>query len=102
MKPIGGLLRHGRPGERREFAAAFVVGAVNDALRTVAQINPTDARATSFAHGVAMIGVSHGAVAGNVQRSAAEIIHWANNKIHAAGGGDQTITRIVTRPQPIP
>ena len=99
MKSIGGLLRRGRPGEQQEFSAAFVIGAVNDALRTVVHIELADARATSFSRGNVVIGVSHGAVAGNIQRSAAAILEHANKKIAAVGGSSRSITNIVTRQQ---
>ena len=100
MKSIGGLLHCGRPGEQRVFAAAFVVGAVNEALQIVLQLEPRDAQASSFARGEAVVSVSHGAVAGIVQRSAEKIIKQANKKIASAGGADTTVTKIFTRPLP--
>jgi hypothetical protein len=102
MKSIGGLLHRGRPGEQRVFAAAFVVGAVNEALRAIVRLEPGDAAASSFARGEVVIGVSHGAVAGMIQRAAEKIISQANEKISAAGGTNKTILKIVTRPQPPP
>lgn len=102
MKAIGRLLHRGRPGERREFAAAFVVGAINDAIDEVLSFKPKDARAISFLQGTAVVGVSHGAVAGSVDQSAAEIIERTNKKIATVGGPDKTVIRIVTRPLPPP
>lgn len=100
MKSIGGLLHRGRPGEQRVFAAAFVVGAVNEALKNVLKFESNDALAISFSRGEVVVGVSHGAVAGTVQRSAEKIITQANKKISAAGGANTTVTKIFTRPLP--
>lgn len=102
MKAIGGLLHRGRPGEQREFAAAFVVGVINDAIVDVLGFEPKDARAISFLRGTAVVGVSHGAIAGSVDQAATEIIERTNKKIAAAAGPAKTVTRIVTRPQPPP
>ncbi len=102
MKSLGGLLRRGRPGERGEFSATFVVGAMNDALQAVLQLSSDDARATSFRQGIVTIGASHGAVAGLIQQSVAELLRAANEKIRASGGGPETITKILTRPQASP
>lgn len=102
MKPIGRLLRRGRLGEQRVFAAAFVMGAVNEAIRTIMRLEPSDATASSFARGEVVVGVSHGAVAGMIQQAAEKIINQANEKIFAAGGTNETVTKIVTRLQPPP
>ena len=102
MKSIGGLLRRGRPGEQREFSAAFILGATNDALLQIVQLQPADARANSFMHGTVMIGVSHGAVAGLIQQSSVQLIEAINKKLQASGGGPETVQKIVTRPTESP
>ena len=102
MKSIGGLLQRGRPGERAEFSATFVIGAMNAVLQAALQLEPGDARAISYRQGTIVIGVSHGAVAGLVQQSASELITTANKKISTSGGAEGTIKKILTRPQTPP
>jgi len=102
MRAIGGILRRGRGGEQPVFAAAFVVGAVNDALSVALRLGPGDARAVSFSKGVVVVGVSHGAVAGTIQQAAETILAQANRKISSAGGSEKTVIKIITRLQPPP
>lgn len=98
MKGIGDLLSRGRPGERAEFSAAFVVGAMNDVLQNTLQFSTIDAKAISFKNGTITIGVSHGAVAGMVQQSAQELLDAANKKMQTNGLPANGITKILTRP----
>jgi len=98
MKGIGDLLSRGRPGERAEFSAAFVVGAMNDVLQNSLQLTNSDAKAISYKNGTITIGVSHGAVAGLIQQSAQEILEAANKKMQASGLPANGITKILTRP----
>lgn len=102
MKPIGGLLSRGRPGERAEFSAAFVIGAMNEALQKVMGISDADARAISFRQGTIIVGVSHGAVAGLVQQAVEKILTAANAKIKTSGHNHTTIAQIITRPMTPP
>lgn len=98
MKGIGDLLSRGRPGERAEFSAAFVVGAMNDVLQNTLQLSAIDAKAISFKNSTIVIGVSHGAVAGLIQQSAQELLEAANKKTQARGLPANGITKILTRP----
>lgn len=102
MKTIGGLLSRGRPGERAEFSAAFIVGAMNAALQNTAQLSAADARAISFRHGTVVVGVSHGAVAGRIQQLSEQLLLATNTKLQASGKAPDTITKIVTRPMTSP
>ncbi len=104
MKAIGGLLRNGRFGEHAEFSAAFVIGAVNSAIGSILQLPPSTARATSYKHGAVTIAVAHGAIGGQIQQVAGEILIEANKKILASGNNQETIKKIFTRPlsQPSP
>lgn len=102
MKALGSLLGRGRPGEQAEFAAAFVIGAMNQVLQNNLHLAPTDARAQSFFHHTITIGVSHGAIAGQIQQAANELLAAANTKIQTTGGAGTSIKKILTRPMTSP
>lgn len=102
MKALGSLLGQGRPGERAEFSAAFVVGAMNQVLEKNLRLAPVDARAQTFFRQTITIGVAHGAIAGLIQQSADELIAAANTKLQTTGATGTRIKKILTRPMTSP
>ena len=73
MDSVGKLLQHTGP-DQATHTAALVVATVNAVLQERVGVLVRDARATSFQQGTIRIHVSHGAVAGQLNQRAEEIL----------------------------
>ncbi len=101
MDSVGKLLQHTGP-DQATHTAALVVATVNAVLQERVGVLVRDARATSFQQGTIRIHVSHGAVAGQLNQRAEEILELCNNSLARLGASRFRIQRIQTRVTGLP
>lgn len=97
MESLGRLLQRGQGDDQEARTAALVVSIATKAIQSVTKFAAADAKAVSVNNGTITVVVSHGAVAGRIQRAAPDICDFINQHVRASGGPSPRVQRIVTR-----